>query len=94
VQPRLLPDGTPDVHYRTACGGQKLRDIMLDNYIDLYGPYVSHPLARLLVVWFGDMAGPINFSCFLNDAGSGSAQLLRRRCVRDLHRRGKLPTIP
>jgi hypothetical protein len=31
VQPRLLPDGTPDVHYRTARGGQKLRDIMLDN---------------------------------------------------------------
>lgn len=42
LQPRLLPDGTPDVHYRTACGGQKLRDIMLDAYIDLYGPYVSH----------------------------------------------------
>lgn len=41
LQPRLLPDGTPDVHYRTACGGQKLRDIMLQGYIDLYGPYVS-----------------------------------------------------
>ncbi|KAL5197680.1 hypothetical protein ABZP36_001192 [Zizania latifolia] len=39
VSPRLLPDGTPDVHYRTACGGQKLRDIMLDGFIDLYGPY-------------------------------------------------------
>lgn len=39
VSPRLLPDGTPDVHYRTACGGQKLRDIMLQGYIDLYGPY-------------------------------------------------------
>jgi len=39
VSPRLLPDGTPDVHYRAACGGQKLRDIMLDGYIDLYGPY-------------------------------------------------------
>nr|CAB3454327.1 unnamed protein product [Digitaria exilis] len=39
VAPRLLPDGTPDVHYRTARGGQKLRDIMLENYIDLYGPY-------------------------------------------------------
>jgi hypothetical protein len=37
----LLPDGTPDVVYRTACGGQKLRDIMLEGYIDLYGPYVS-----------------------------------------------------
>ncbi|KAF8737236.1 hypothetical protein HU200_014177 [Digitaria exilis] len=24
---------------RTARGGQKLRDIMLENYIDLYGPY-------------------------------------------------------
>ncbi|KAG9449188.1 hypothetical protein H6P81_009153 [Aristolochia fimbriata] len=35
----LLPDGTPDVHYRTACGGQKLRDVMLDGQIDLYGPY-------------------------------------------------------
>jgi hypothetical protein len=42
LQPRLLPDGTPDVHYRTARGGQKLRDVMLDGYIDLYGPYVSH----------------------------------------------------
>ncbi|KQK16185.1 photosynthetic NDH subunit of subcomplex B 3, chloroplastic [Brachypodium distachyon] len=39
VSPRLLPDGTPDVHYRTACGGQKLRDIMLQGHIDLYGPY-------------------------------------------------------
>ncbi|XP_068638960.1 photosynthetic NDH subunit of subcomplex B 3, chloroplastic [Aristolochia californica] len=35
----LLPDGTPDIHYRSTCGGQKLRDIMLDNQIDLYGPY-------------------------------------------------------
>ncbi|KAI3455461.1 hypothetical protein Pfo_012124 [Paulownia fortunei] len=39
----LLPDGTPDVHYRTACGGQKLRDIMLDSNIELYGPY-ARPL--------------------------------------------------
>ncbi|KAK4482021.1 hypothetical protein RD792_012940 [Penstemon davidsonii] len=39
----LLPDGTADVHYRTACGGQKLRDIMLDNDIELYGPY-ARPL--------------------------------------------------
>ncbi|KAL8122950.1 photosynthetic NDH subunit of subcomplex B 3, chloroplastic-like [Apium graveolens] len=39
----LLPDGTPDVHFRTACGGQKLRDIMLDTSIELYGPY-SRPL--------------------------------------------------
>ncbi|GFP90433.1 hypothetical protein PHJA_001187200 [Phtheirospermum japonicum] len=39
----LLPDGTPDVHYRTACGGQKLRDIMLDHDIELYGPY-ARPL--------------------------------------------------
>ncbi|KAK9690215.1 hypothetical protein RND81_09G112600 [Saponaria officinalis] len=35
----LLPDGTPDMHMRSATGGQKLRDIMLDNHIDLYGPY-------------------------------------------------------
>lgn len=39
----LLPDGTPDIHYRSACGGQKLRDIMLDSNIDLYGPY-ARPL--------------------------------------------------
>jgi hypothetical protein len=38
MQPRLLPDGTPDVPYRTARGGQKLRNIM---HIDLYGSYVS-----------------------------------------------------
>jgi hypothetical protein len=31
----------PDVPYRTARGGQKLRNIMLEGYIDLYGPYVS-----------------------------------------------------
>jgi len=37
----LLPDGTPDVHFRKACGGQKLRNIMLDSNIELYGPYVS-----------------------------------------------------
>jgi len=36
----LLPDGTPDVHYRTSSGGQKLRNIMLDSNIELYGPYV------------------------------------------------------
>ncbi|XP_028118241.1 uncharacterized protein LOC114315832 [Camellia sinensis] len=39
----LLPNGTPDVHFRVACGGQKLRDIMLDSNIELYGPY-SRPL--------------------------------------------------
>uniref|UniRef100_A0A0F7GXX2 Photosynthetic NDH subcomplex B 3 n=1 Tax=Hypseocharis bilobata TaxID=253189 RepID=A0A0F7GXX2_9ROSI len=39
----LLPDGTPDVQLRTAVGGQKLRDIMLDNNIELYGPY-ARPL--------------------------------------------------
>ncbi|XP_076952041.1 photosynthetic NDH subunit of subcomplex B 3, chloroplastic-like isoform X1 [Bidens hawaiensis] len=39
----LLPDGTPDVHFRTTTGGQKLRDIMLDTNIELYGPY-SRPL--------------------------------------------------
>ncbi|KNA22960.1 hypothetical protein SOVF_029140 [Spinacia oleracea] len=39
----LLPDGTPDMHLRSATGGQKLRDIMLDNDIDLYGPY-ARPL--------------------------------------------------
>lgn len=37
----LLPDGTPDVHLRTARGGQKLRNIMLDANMELYGPYVS-----------------------------------------------------
>ncbi|WCJ40818.1 NDH-dependent cyclic electron flow 1 [Euphorbia peplus] len=35
----LLPDGTPDIHFRTSCGGKKLRDIMLDSNIELYGPY-------------------------------------------------------
>ncbi|KAJ7963042.1 Photosynthetic NDH subcomplex B 3 [Quillaja saponaria] len=39
----LLPDGTPDVHFRTASGGQDLRGIMLDSNIDLYGPY-ARPL--------------------------------------------------
>ncbi|KAL0690900.1 hypothetical protein Bca4012_090579 [Brassica carinata] len=42
----LLPDGTPDVHWRRACGGQKLRDIMLDSNIELYGPYQSKPLSN------------------------------------------------
>ncbi|KAL0923761.1 hypothetical protein M5K25_007833 [Dendrobium thyrsiflorum] len=39
VSPRLLPDGTPDIQIRSATGGKRLRDIMLDAYIDLYGPY-------------------------------------------------------
>ncbi|KAJ0970654.1 hypothetical protein J5N97_018613 [Dioscorea zingiberensis] len=39
VSPRLLPDGSPDVQIRSAVGGRKLRDIMLDGHIDLYGPY-------------------------------------------------------
>ncbi|XP_055821804.1 uncharacterized protein LOC129890251 isoform X2 [Solanum dulcamara] len=39
----LLPDGTPDVQLRKACGGQKLRDIMLDANVELYGPY-ARPL--------------------------------------------------
>ncbi|KAF5957819.1 hypothetical protein HYC85_005044 [Camellia sinensis] len=43
----LLPDGTPDVHFRVACGGQKLRDIMLDSNIELYGPYVIQTSAKL-----------------------------------------------
>ncbi|CAL5399542.1 unnamed protein product [Camellia sinensis] len=43
----LLPNGTPDVHFRVACGGQKLRDIMLDSNIELYGPYVIQTSAKL-----------------------------------------------
>ncbi|XP_078148256.1 NDH-dependent cyclic electron flow 1 [Carex rostrata] len=43
VNSRLLPDGSPDVQYRSACGGQKLRDIMLENHVELYGPY-ARPL--------------------------------------------------
>ncbi|WMV44147.1 hypothetical protein MTR67_037532 [Solanum verrucosum] len=39
----FLPDGTPDVQLRKACGGQKLRDIMLDANVELYGPY-ARPL--------------------------------------------------
>ncbi|KAM3246646.1 Photosynthetic NDH subunit of subcomplex B 3, chloroplastic [Capsicum annuum] len=39
----LLPDGTPDVQLRKATGGQKLRDIMLDANVELYGPY-ARPL--------------------------------------------------
>ncbi|QCE08980.1 ferredoxin [Vigna unguiculata] len=35
----LLPDGTPDVHFRSACGGQKLRKTMMDSNVELYGPY-------------------------------------------------------
>ncbi|KAJ8756117.1 hypothetical protein K2173_024664 [Erythroxylum novogranatense] len=41
----LLPDGTPDLHFRKACGGQKLRDIMLDTNVELYGPY-GRPLCN------------------------------------------------
>ncbi|CAN4077449.1 unnamed protein product [Withania somnifera] len=33
----------PDVLLRKACGGQKLRDIMLDANVELYGPY-ARPL--------------------------------------------------
>lgn len=39
----LLPDGSPDVRFRTAAGGQKLRNIMLDANVELYGPY-ARPL--------------------------------------------------
>ncbi|KAK6914855.1 2Fe-2S ferredoxin-type iron-sulfur binding domain [Dillenia turbinata] len=39
----LLPDWNPDVQLRKACGGQKLRDIMLDANVELYGPY-ARPL--------------------------------------------------
>lgn len=39
----LLPDGNMDVRYRTATGGQKLRNIMLDANVELYGPY-ARPL--------------------------------------------------
>ncbi|GLU22261.1 hypothetical protein SLE2022_383500 [Rubroshorea leprosula] len=40
----LLLDGTPNVQFRRTCGGQKLRDIMLDSNIELYGPHVTRPL--------------------------------------------------
>ncbi|XP_078429008.1 NDH-dependent cyclic electron flow 1 [Wolffia australiana] len=43
VSSRLFPDGSPDVQIRSAVGGKKLRDIMLDGHIDLYGPY-ARPL--------------------------------------------------
>lgn len=45
VGSRLLPDGSPDIAIRSACGGQKLRDIMLASHIDLYGPY-DKPLSN------------------------------------------------
>uniref|UniRef100_A0A0F7GXY2 Photosynthetic NDH subcomplex B 3 n=1 Tax=Pelargonium hortorum TaxID=4031 RepID=A0A0F7GXY2_PELHO len=35
----LLPDGTPDVHFRTTVGGQNLRTYMIETNIELYGPY-------------------------------------------------------
>lgn len=60
MQSVLLPDGTPDVHYRAACGGQKLRDIMLDNNIELYGPYVcgnttsTYLISLLIMIIFID----------------------------------------
>ncbi|GLT45134.1 hypothetical protein SLA2020_189870 [Shorea laevis] len=40
----LLPDGTPVVQFRRTCGGQKLRDIMLDSNNELYGPHARPPL--------------------------------------------------
>lgn len=58
MQSVLLPDGTPDVHYRAACGGQKLRDIMLDNNMELYGPYV-----RLLLICY------LKYIHIINDNG-------------------------
>nr|CAD1818718.1 unnamed protein product [Ananas comosus var. bracteatus] len=54
VNSRLLPDGSPDVHYRSARGGQKLRDVMLDSHIDLYGPYVR---CSTIELWGGGTCG-------------------------------------
>lgn len=51
LQSVLLPDGTPDVHFRTACGGQKLRNIMLDTNIELYGPYVSTHNDKIKIIF-------------------------------------------
>eukprot|EP01018_Ginkgo_biloba_P002546 Gb_06245 [translate_table: standard] len=34
-----LPDGSPEVVKVSTTGGQKLRNIILDNRLDLYGPY-------------------------------------------------------
>lgn len=48
----LLPDGTPDIHFRNATGGQKLRDIMLDSNIELYGPYVMLSLYLAIFISF------------------------------------------
>ncbi|KAJ6824730.1 photosynthetic NDH subunit of subcomplex B 3, chloroplastic [Iris pallida] len=45
VHSRLLPDGMPDIAIRPARGGRKLRDIMLDCHVDLYGPY-DKPLSN------------------------------------------------
>lgn len=36
------------MHFRRACGGQKLRNIMLDSNIELYGPYVSFSTSSTL----------------------------------------------
>ncbi|KAG2402620.1 Photosynthetic NDH subunit of subcomplex B 3 [Vigna angularis] len=35
-----------DVHFRSACGGQKLRKIMMDSNIELYGPYKTPETAE------------------------------------------------
>ncbi|KAJ0970598.1 hypothetical protein J5N97_018557 [Dioscorea zingiberensis] len=39
VSPRLLPDGLAGCSDSVCGRGRKLRDIMLDGHIDLYGPY-------------------------------------------------------
>ena len=77
MQPTLLPDGSPDVQIRSAVGGQKLRDIMLDGHVDLYGPYVrqlhSSPVTNFCgFVFFFLISGDLQARPLLNCCGGGT----------------------
>ncbi|MED6204817.1 hypothetical protein PIB30_012319 [Stylosanthes scabra] len=77
IHPVLLPDGTPDIHYRTACGGQKLREIMLDSNIELYGPYVCNAILSSSF-FFYNHGRPL-----LNCGGSGNCATCMVEVIED-----------
>ncbi|RVW69461.1 Photosynthetic NDH subunit of subcomplex B 3, chloroplastic [Vitis vinifera] len=86
----LLPDGTPDVHFRSACGGQKLRDIMLDSNIDLYGPYAR----PLLNCGGGEPVGLALWRLLKGRSSSPHGQTRRRKNSKGTQKLGDLPVKP
>jgi hypothetical protein len=94
VQPKPGADGSYPVDRATAVSGDKLlRDIMLENKLEMYAAYVREPPAHTPSGLVSPQTKfpqlPLSATMFLRMCAAGEADELRRHGqLRHLHRRG------